>query len=172
MSHVRALGFDALEVRKLLTAAHVAAPHTTPMIVATPVVLDGTLTVDNNQVDSTTNADGSSTSSTPVAGRLGALGKVRGVWNENRRRVRRHPPASTSCDLHAAKGSLIITFNTANTAVKPHPAAHGAVYYPCAQQVYSGTGAYSGATESGMIDLTTNHGRNQIVSLVLTTANT
>jgi hypothetical protein len=169
MSHVRALGFDALEARKLLTAAHIAAPHTTPMIVATPVVLNGTLTVDNNQVDSTTNADGSSTSSTPVAGRLGALGKVRGVWNTNLDEFG-DPTGTDVLRLHAAKGSLIITFNTVNT-VKPHPAAHGAVYYPRAQVLYSGTGAYSGATESGMIDLTTNHGRNQIVSLTLTSAN-
>jgi hypothetical protein len=170
MSHVRALSFDALEARKLLTQSHIAAPHTTPMIVAAPVVLDGTLAVDNNLATSNTNADGSSTSSTPVAGNLGALGKVRGVWNENQDEFG-DPTGVDVLRLHTSKGSLIITFDTLNV-VKAHAAPHGAVYYQRAQQFYSGTGAYTHATESGMIDLTTNHSRTQIVSLTLTSAKT
>jgi hypothetical protein len=170
MSHVRALGFDALETRKLLTRSHVLTPHTTPMTVATPVVLDGTLAVDNSEANSITNPDGSTTTSTPVAGRLGALGKVRGLWNQT---VDEFGDIDGPNVLRLAvpKGALIVTFSTV-TAVKAHPAAHGAVYYPRAQQVFTGTGAYTGATESGMIDLTTNHSRSEIVSLVLTTATT
>ena len=170
MSHVRTLGFDALEGRRLLSAARAIAPHTMPMIAAAPVVLDGTLTVDNQGATSSNNADGSSTSSTPVAGHLAALGKVRGVWNESQDAF----GDSTGVDvlrLHNSKGSIIITFNTLNT-VKAEPAAHGALYYSRAQKLYSGTGAYAGATESGMINLTTNHGRNQIVSLTIESTST
>ena len=69
MSHVRALGFDALESRRLLSGTHVALPHTLPMIAAGPVVLDGTLTVNSSAAVSNTNPDGSSTTMTPVSGR-------------------------------------------------------------------------------------------------------
>ncbi len=170
MSHVRALGFDALEVRKLLSGTHVAHSHTTAMIPATPVVLNGTLTVDNNAATSTTNVDGSTTTSTPVAGRLGALGKVRGLWNQT---VDEFGDLDGPNVLRLAlpKGSLIVTFNTLNP-VKAHPGSHGTFYYPRAQQVFSGTGAYAGATESGMIDVTTNHTKSEVTSLVLTTAST
>jgi hypothetical protein len=169
MSHVRALGFDALEDRKLLSRSHVAAPHTTPMVVATPVVLDGTLAVDNSAAASTSNPDGSTTTSTPVAGRLGALGKVRGVWNQT---VDEFGDLDGPNVLRLAvpKGSLIVTFNTL-TAIKAHPTGHGDFYYPRAQQVLEGTGAYAGAVETGMIDLTTNHSKSEITSLVLSTAN-
>jgi hypothetical protein len=169
MRYVRALGFDALEARKLLTGPLVAPHHTTPIIAATPVVLDGTLVVDSSAATSSSNSDGSSTTSTPVVGDLGTLGKVRGVWNQI---------VDEFCDtdgpdvprLQLPKGSLIITFYTLNT-VPAHPAAHGAVYYSRAQQLCAGTGAYAGTTESGMIDLTTNYDRNQIVGLKLISAN-
>ncbi len=169
MSHARALSFDALEARKLLSGSRVAAPHTTPMIAATPVVLAGTLTVKNSAAITNTNPDGSSTTSTPVTGRLAALGKVRGVWNQTVDEFG-DTEGPNVLRLAVPNGSLIVTFNTL-TAVKAHPAGHGTVYYPRAQEVLEGTGAYAGATESGMIDLTTNHSRSQIVSLVLTTAN-
>ena len=72
--------------------------------------------------------------------------------------------------LAAPSGSVVITFNTTNS-VKAHPRAHGTFYYPHAQRLYAGTGAYTGTTESGMIDLTTNHARNEVTSLMLTSAN-
>jgi len=169
MSHRRALGFDALEGRTLLSGSRVAVHHSTPMIAATPVVLDGTLAVDNNSANITTNPDGTSISSTPVAGRLGALGKVRGVWNVGLDTFG-DTTGVNALRLHAPKGSLVISFSTVNT-VKPHPAARGAVYYPRAQQLVAGTGAYAKATESGMIDLTTNPGRKQTVSLALMSTN-
>ncbi len=82
MSRVRAhaFSFDALEDRTLMTAAHrVARPHTTPMIAGTPLVLNGTLAVDNSLSSSIDNPDGSTTTSTPLAGNLSSLGKVEGV---------------------------------------------------------------------------------------------
>ena len=127
MSHVRALGFDALEARKLLTAAHIAALHTTPMIVAAPVVFDGTLTVDNNQ-RTRPRTPTAAQPHRPPSPALGALGKVRGVWNKNLDQFG-DPTGLDVLRLHAPKGSLIIMFNTPNT-VKPHAAAHGTVYYP------------------------------------------
>ncbi len=170
MRHLRALGFDALEARKLLTASHAAKHHTVPMIPATPIDLDGTLAVDNNAMTSTTNPDGSSTSSTPVVGRLGTLGKVRGVWNQGLDAFG-DPTGVNALRLGTSKGSVIIVFDTVN-AVKPLPAPHDAIYDARAQELYTGTGAYAGAVESGMIDMTTNSGRNQFVSLTLKSANT
>jgi hypothetical protein len=170
MRHPRALGFDALEARKLLSRSRVVGPHTTPMIVATPVVVDGTLAVNNSAAISSSNPDGSTTTSTPVSGHLGALGKVRGLWNQTVDEFG-DVDGPNVLRLVVPKGGLIITFNTL-TAVKAHPTGHGTVYYPRAQEVLEGTGAYAGATESGMIDLTTNHSKSEITSLVLTTAST
>ena len=71
--------------------------------------------------------------------------------------------------LQTGKGSLVITFSTVNTA-KAHPAGHGAVFYTRAQKLFAGTGAYAGAKESGMLDLTTNSARSEIAELTLKSA--
>jgi hypothetical protein len=172
MSRVRAhaFSFDALEDRKLMTAAHrVAKPHTTPMIIGTPLVLNGTLAVDNNLASSMNNPDGSTTTSTPVAGNLSSLGKVEGVWNSTVDEFG-DIDGPNVLRLANAKGSVIITFNTANAA-KAHSAGHGSVYYARAQKLYTGTGAYAGATESGMLDMTSNDSKSEIESLTLKSAN-
>ena len=129
MRHVRAIGFDALEDRRLLSAAHhVAKPHTKPMIPAgTPISLNGMLQVDNAMTSSLENVDGSTTDSTPVVGTVATLGKVTGVWNENLDEY----GENTGVDvlrLANSKGSVIITFNTETTA-KAHSAGHDEVYY-------------------------------------------
>jgi hypothetical protein len=167
---IRAFGFDSLEARELLAASHQAArPHSTPMIAETPLVLSGTLAVENNLTSSVPNADGSTTTSTPLAGNLGSLGRVTGVWNES---LDSFGDASglNVLRLQTGKGSLVITFSTVNT-VKTHPAGHGEVFYTRAQKLFAGTGAYAGAKESGMLDLTTNPGRSAIASVTLKSAN-
>src|ERR1700727_576359 len=86
MSHVRSLDFDDLEGRTLLRAPRHAVAHPAPAVKAKPVVplvLDGTLTVNNKASSSSINQDGGMTTSIPVSGSLGALGTVRGVWSEN-----------------------------------------------------------------------------------------
>ncbi len=102
------------------------------MIAAAPLVLSGTLAVDSNQTSSIDNADGSSTTSTPLAGSLGSLGRVTGVWNESVDSFG-EPSGLNVLRLQTGKGSLVITFSTVNT-VKAHPAGHGEVYYAqCAE---------------------------------------
>ncbi len=172
MSRVRARTFslDVLEDRKLMTAAHrVARPHATPMIAGTPLVLTGTLAVDNSLSSSIDNPDGSTTTSTPLAGNLSSLGKVQGVWNST---VDEFGDQAGPNVLRIAnsKGSVIITFNTATTA-KAHAAGHGSVYYARAQKLYTATGAYAGDTESGMLDMTSNDSKSDIVSVTLKSAN-
>ena len=171
MSRVRGyeIRFDVLEARELLAASHhVVGPHSTPMIAGTPLVLSGTLAVDSNLTSSIGNGDGSSTTSTPLEGNLGSLGRVTGVWNES---VDSFGEASglNVLRLQTGKGSLIITFSTVNTA-KAHPAGHGEVYYARAQKLLTGTGAYAKAKESGMLDLTTNAARSEIASVTLKSA--
>src|SRR4051794_7338374 len=83
MRQGRALQFEALEPRKLLSRAHHAVAHTVPAVVKVPLALDGTLAVNESAVTTSMNVDGSSTMSAPVSGRLGALGDIHGVWEES-----------------------------------------------------------------------------------------
>jgi len=167
MSHVRSLHFEALEARRLLTKAHIVAAHAAAAAVAAPLVLNGTLTVDNSAATTTMNANSTSTTSTPVVGQLGSLGKVRGVWNETADAFGNHTGLDT-LRLHDAKGGLIIIFDN-ETSVNARPYAHGDVYYQHGQRLYDATGAYAGATESGSIDLITNKAKTHVVSLALDT---
>ena len=73
MNHVRSLFFESLEGRRLLSNAHVNAAHAKPAVVATPLVLSGTLTVDNKAASTVMNEDGSTTTSIPVSGANGYL---------------------------------------------------------------------------------------------------
>ena len=61
---------------------HVAVAHAARG--CAPLVLNGTLTLDNNPDTSSTirSAQGSMTTSLPVAGQLGTLGQVHGIWEE------------------------------------------------------------------------------------------
>src|SRR5262249_35678506 len=118
----------------------------------------------------TSNPDGSTTQSTAVKGQLDSLGKVHGVWNQTLN-VLGDSTGINVLRLQSAGGSAIITFNTVSK-VPAHKAARGAIYYSRAQRLFAGTGAYAGATESGVVNLVTNRSRNQIVSLELKTAGT
>jgi len=171
MKHVHSLRFETLEARQLLSRAHVAVAHAARPP-ATPVVLNGTLTVDNNPSATTTtmNEDGSMTTSVPVAGQLGALGQVHGIWNETVDSFGDYEGPDT-LTLHDSSGAVVVAFNNASS--KPADVkARGAVSYEHPQMVYGGTGAYARPSESGSIELTTNAARTQIVSMTLHSQNT
>jgi hypothetical protein len=174
MKHVHSLRFETLEGRQLLSTAHVAAAHAAhaARAVAAPPVLNGTLTMDNNPdaISTTTNADGSTTTSVPVAGQLGTLGKVRGIWNETVDEFGDYEEPDELI-LRDSKGALGVAFNDQNSQ-PVHAKARGAISYEHSQRVLGGSGAYARATESGSIEVTTNAARTQVVSLTLQTQNT
>ena len=170
MSRVHSLRFDVLESRKLLAAAHAVAAHAKPAKVAVPVMLSGTLTVDNKAATSIENDDGTSTVSIPVAGQLGALGEVRGVWNET---VDEFGDVSglDVLRLRNAQGTILVGFDN-EAPGKPRPAAHRTVFVEDAQRIYSGTGAYAQATEAGSIEILSNTARTVVENLTLHTRGT
>jgi hypothetical protein len=170
MSRVHSLRFDSLETRTLLSKAHPAMHHAAPAVAAAPLVLDGKLTVDANAVSTTMNEDGSTTTSLPVAGRLGSLGVVHGVWNESVDEYGDYIGPDT-LRLHTSNGAFVLTFNDQNSG-PAHASGHGTVYYEHLQRVYAGTGAYAGDSESGSIKLFTNPSRTSVVSIELSTQST
>jgi hypothetical protein len=131
------------------------------------VLLDGTLTVDNNPSATTTtmNPDGSTTTSTPIAGRLGNIGVVRGVWNDN---VDAFGDATglDSLRLHGAKGTFVIEIDSGSQGPARN-ARHGDIYRVYAQRLYAGTGVYAGATESGTINVTTTALGSEVKSMTV-----
>jgi hypothetical protein len=171
MKHAYCIRFEALESRQLLSRAHLPLVHAA-RVAATPVVLDGTLIVDNkrNAVTSTMNPDGSSTTSDAVAGQLGALGTVHGVWYENQDAFGQYQGPDT-LHLRDSKGTMTIEFNNLNPSVK-RARAQGPVAYVHTQRLYGGTGAYARASESGTIEVTMNAAGTEVVSLTLHTKNT
>ena len=167
MRHARSLGFDALEARKLLTAAHAVARRAAAHAVArTPVAVSGTLAVDLKGETSVMNQDSGSTVSVPVSGQLGALGEVRGYWNETVDQFGEDEGPGTLL-VRNAEGSLLIVLNN-NVEARPHKDADGTISYDYSQRLYSGSGAYAHATESGWVVTTTNAAKTQVQSLTLT----
>jgi hypothetical protein len=173
MKRVRSLRFEALEARQLLSMAHVhAAVAHAARPAATPVVLNGTLTVDNNPnaTTTTTNEDGSMTTSVPVAGKLTGLGEVHGIWDETVDSFGDYEGPDTLI-LHASNGALGVAFNNENASAA-NVKVRGAVSYEHPQVVLGGNGAYARPSENGTIELTTNAARTQIVSMTLHTQGT
>ncbi len=164
MSHPHSLHFDALESRELLTGAHAAPAHAAAAL-TTPLVLQGTLTVNNHAAMSTTNMDGSSTTSVPVSGPLAGLGKVHGVWYESTDGFGNYLGPDL-IRLRAARGTFTVAFS--NQSPGPaHRTAARTVYYEHNQRVQGGTGPYAGARETGTIDLNMNAAHSAVQSLTL-----
>jgi hypothetical protein len=165
MTHVHSLRFEALEARQLLSTADVAVADAAA---APALVLNGTLTVDNNPGASSTirNGQGLKTTSVKVAGQLGTLGQVHGDWDET---VNAHgvSVAPDELILRDSKGSFVVAFTQ-----PAHAKARGGVSYLRAQVVLGGAGAFARATERGSIEVTANAARTQVVSLTLQTRNT
>ena len=179
MRQVRSLGFEGLEARELLSRAHhvVAHPrahaHAKPVAaaVSVPLVLDGTLAVDNKAATTTSvSGFGGETISSPVSGVLNGLGKVHGQWNEE---IGSFATAlgPNSLVLQNKQGSFIVKFGAVHRN-QAHKTATGAVIDPIAQAVASGTGAYAKAKESGTITLTTNKALSLVGSMTLHTTST
>jgi hypothetical protein len=95
---------------------------------------------------------------------------VRGVWNETVDSM----GDNTGIDvlrLHDSKGTFLVAFNNENPG-RPHAAGHRAIYYQDPQRVYDPTGAFGGDSESGSIELVTNHSQTLVASLRLQTQKT
>ena len=91
--------------------AHAARPA------ANPIVLNGTLTVDNNpsQVSTTENEDGSETTAIPVAGQLGGLGYIHGIWDESVDSFGDYEGPDT-ITMRNTKGTFVVAFNDENAS--------------------------------------------------------
>ena len=169
MSHAYSLRFDVLEGRELMTA-RVAAAHARPAKVVVPVILNGTLAVNDNASSTNSNPDGTYTTSVPVAGTLGGVGKVRGVWNET---VDQFGDVSglDAIRLYNGQGTIVIGFDN-EAPGKPRPAGRGTVFVEDRQNVYAGTAAYAHATETGSIEVVSNAAQTAAKELILHTKGT
>jgi hypothetical protein len=167
MRHVHSLRLENLEARRLLSKGTVAVARTAPAEVGTPLVLDGKLAVDSNAAFETQNSDGSLTTTTPVTGRLGILGKIHGVWNETVDQFG-DVEGLDALRLRGANGTIVLEFNNQSPG-RAHPAGHGTVYYEEAQRIGASAGGYAGSSESGSLEIIPNTGRSAIVSMVLHT---
>jgi hypothetical protein len=171
MKRVRSLRFEALEARQLLSRGHMALAHAAhaALAPAAQVVLDGTLSVNNNPraTSTTMNADGSSTTTVLVSGQLGSLGQVRGTWNESVDAYGNYVGPDTLV-LHDARGSILVAFNNENS---PRAATRvtGGLTYEHAQRVVAGSRAFARATETGTIVVTTSAAKAEVVSLTFHT---
>ena len=158
MIHGRSLSFEALEERKLLSRGHIGSCQASGR--RDPVVLNGTLTSQNKGTTVSMDDQGDTTTSIPVSGQLGTLGRCpRNL--ERERRFRGGLPRARTLQLHNAKGSFIVAFNADNPG-QLHRIAGGGVYYQHPQLVSGGTRAYARATESGTIELNTNSARTVV----------
>ena len=165
MRRLRSLSFEPLEVRKLLSRAHVAA-HGRPAVALTVLPLTGTLTVENKASMTSTDAQGDVMSSTPIVGQLGTLGEVRGTWSTESDQYGDYMGPDT-LRLHNARGSVVVLFSEQNTSSVQHLAG-GATATVHPQLAGNGTRAYARTRESGTITLTTNSARTVVVSMTLT----
>jgi hypothetical protein len=170
MRHVHSLRFEVLEPRRLLARVHVTVAHPASAMDVVPLVLNGSLAVDDRAAITSMNVDGSTTTSVPVAGRLGTVGEVRGVWNESVDTYGNHDGPDV-LRLQNSKGTLVITFNNENPG-KATFLAPGNVYFPHTQRLFAGTGAYAHALESGTIEVISNAAKTVVKSLALNSQST
>jgi len=165
MRRVRSLCVESLEERKLLSGAHAVA-HAQPKIARTALVLTGTLTVDNNAATTSEDDEEDVMTSTPVAGQLGALGEVHGMWSAASDEYGDYI-GPDSLQLRTASGSFVVQFSEQKTNAVHHLAG-GAIDSVHPQLASDGTGAYARTMEKGTIGLTTNSARTIVDSIALT----
>jgi hypothetical protein len=130
------------------------------------VVLTGTLSVDNSAATVTEDEEGDVMTSTPVAGQLGGLGEVHGLWNVTNDQYGDYM-GPDSLQLRTDSGSLVVQFSEQNTDAVHHIKG-GAIASVHPQLASDGTGAYARTRESGTIALTTNSARTLVESMTLT----
>jgi hypothetical protein len=169
MRRIHSLRFEALESRELLSRAHAAAhaarDHAKPAVAGVPLVLDGTLTVDNNAASEEQNPDGSTTMSVPVTGQLGALGKVSGYWYESSDEFGDYE-GPDEIVLRSSQGAFTVAFNNGSPGPAHRTGPHS-VYYQHALAIEGGSAAYAGDTGSGTIDLNMNAKHTAVQSITL-----
>lgn len=169
MRHIRTLGFDDLESRKLLSTVHPAAgSHHAPAAVAMALNLDGTLVVNMKDATQTNDAQGDVLTLVPVSGVLGTMGKVHGIWTETVDQFGDYLGPDT-IQLSNAHGSFTVSFDSANLG-KAVKTAHGSVFHPLGQRNDGGTGTYAKATENGSITVITNPSKGISETMTLITA--
>jgi hypothetical protein len=156
--------FDCLEARKLLTTAqvHAAAP-------VTPLSLTGTLDVELGQASTVVNYDGSETTTVPVEGRLGTLGKITGLWTHSLDQFGDYQgPDTLVLRAHNSKGSFTISFDDNNVGTTAKPIGHGESFYQHGQKITGGSGDFARVSEHGSIELIleTNKETYQRLSLI------
>ncbi len=166
MTRKHSLEFEPLEARKLLAHAHAhhAVVHATA-VAAAPLVIDGTLSVNNRSAVMTTNPDGSSTSETPVSGVLGSMGKFQGTWYESVDAYGSYQGPDT-IQLHNSKGAILIAFNDQNP-VKAGSSSQSALARVYSQKVLGGAGAYAKATETGTVEVVLNPAKTGVKTMEL-----
>ena len=165
MRHHHSPRFEPLEARNLQSKVHVAAAHPAAAAAAAPVAIVGTLTVSKTGKTSVMNGDGSWTTSVPVSGDLGAVGEVKGDWNQTVDAYGDYE-APDVLRLSNAKGTVYLVFNS-QSAGPMQKVGTGTIEKEHAQKLYSGTGAYAKATESGTIEVVSNSAQTVVKSLTL-----
>ena len=155
MRRDRPLIFEGLESRRLMAKVHPAAAPVVHAEVVTPLVLDGTLVIDNKATAMSQDGLGDSYQETPVSGVLLGVGKVKGDWTESADSYG-DPLGPDTIQLQNGQGSFTINFSTANHG-SPHKTATGVESFKSlTQHVHGGTKAYAHATETGTITVNTN----------------
>ncbi len=156
--------FDSLESRNLMATSHASAA-----LPPAPLALSGTLSVNVNDTAQSQNLDGSWTTSVPVSGTLGTLGKVKGYWDTNIDAYGNYlGPDQLVLQTKTPKGSITIDFNNLNKG-KPTKVSTTLGFYQHAQHLASGSGAYARTTENGSIELMDNLKKGEVTSIVLIT---
>lgn len=153
MSRDRRLEIEALETRLPLSHATAAAP----------LILDGTLSVKKDAAYRTTNSDGSTTTTIPVSGALGSLGKVRGFWFQNFDMYGNYM-SPDSLNLKSGKGSVSVIFDH----VTPTHVKGKIVSYN--QRAHGETGAVQRSVESGTLELIASTSRKSAQTIVIQSA--
>ena len=175
MRHARSLDFDALESRKLLSSrvhhavAHHAPAHPAAAAVSVPVTLNGTLTLDSKATSTSMDAQSDMTTTIPVAGTLGALGQVHGVWNESVDANGNYLGPDT-LQLHGARGGGRRVQQRGPRESPPDRDRDR--LFRAQPEGRRRHGAYARATESGTIDVNMNAAKSHVVSLTLNTTTT
>ncbi len=160
-------GFDDLEGRRLLSTAHPAATATATA--GQSLMISGMLAVDMKAATQTTNPDDSTTTSAPVSGHLGTLGKVTGVWSETFDSYGDYEgPDTVQITVKGVKGAFTLSFNNNNTG-KATLAGHGTSFYQHGQQLTGSSGSFAKDTEKGSIEVIQKNSNKTVSDLELFT---
>jgi hypothetical protein len=163
----RLFHFDHLEARKLLSTAHISAAKAAT-VADTPINLTGTLNVTLNGASTVENSDSSETTTVPVVGRLGSLGKVTGTWSHTLDQFGNYEgPDTLVLKSSLQKGSFEINFNDNNSGQTAKSVGKDLSDYQHAQKLATGTGTFAKVSETGSIELMLNTNQDTYKSIVL-----